>query len=215
LVYRDPNLPLDRNILADIPTAGASIQIDASDVPLISAAAHGVKNGDVLVLCNANGCAAATVTSVSSATIHFAPYDPLNFNQPGAGSGTIASIANPGTPVTYPPTSAYRVLITRYYIDSTTNRLMREVNALPAGCPWLKTSRTCRSPTILLTTPLVATANLSSLPSTYGILNQIRKVTITVSVRAPAQDLFKAKYERFSLKTSVSARNLAFRDRYS
>jgi type II secretory pathway pseudopilin PulG len=57
LVYRDPNLPLDRNILADIPTAGDSIQIDASDVPLISDAAHGVKNGDVLVLCNANGCA--------------------------------------------------------------------------------------------------------------------------------------------------------------
>ena len=215
LVYRDPNLPLDRNILADIPTAGDSIQIDASDVPLISDAAHGVKNGDVLVLCNANGCAAAAVTSVSSATINFAPNDPLKFNQPGVGSGTIASIANPGTPVTYPPTSAYRVLITRYYIDATTNRLMREVNALPAVPVAENVENLQISYDTFDDATLVATANLSSLPSTYGILNQIRKVNITVSVRAPAQDLFKAKYERFSLKTSVSARNLAFRDRYS
>jgi prepilin-type N-terminal cleavage/methylation domain-containing protein len=215
LVYRDPNLPLDRNILVSIADAGDSIQVNAGDVSLISDVAHGVKNGDVLVLCNAHGCAAGTVTSVSSATINFAANDPLKFNQTGAASGKIASIANSGSPVTYPPTSAYRVLITRYYIDSATNRLMREVNALPA----VPVAENVENLQITYDTfddaTLTATANLSSLPSTYGVLNQIRKINITVSVRAPLQDTFKAKYERFSLKTSVSARNLAFRDRYS
>lgn len=215
LVYRDPNLPLDRNVLVSIADAGDSIQVNAADVSLISDVAHGIKNGDVLVLCNAHGCAAGAVTSVSSATINFADNDPLKFNQTGAASGKVASIANSGSPVTYPPTSAYRVLINRYYIDSTTNRLMREVNALPA----VPVAENVENLQITYDTfddaTLVAQSNLSSLPSTYGVLNQIRKINVTVSVRAPMQDTFKAKYERFSLKTSVSARNLAFRDRYS
>jgi hypothetical protein len=215
LVYRDPNLPLDRNVLASIADAGDSVQVNAADVSLISDTAHGVKNGDVLVLCNAHGCAAGAVTSVSSATLSFADNDPLRFNQTGAASGKIASIANSGSPVTYPPTSAYRVLVARYYIDSTTNRLMRQVNALPA----VPVAENVENLQITYDTfddaTLTATANLSSLPNTYGVLNQIRKINVTVSVRAPSPDTFKAKYERFSLKTSVSARNLAFRDRYS
>jgi prepilin-type N-terminal cleavage/methylation domain-containing protein len=215
LVYRDPDLPLDRNVLVSIATAGDSIQVNAGDVSLMSDTAHGVKNGDVLVLCNANGCAAGTVTSVSSATINFAPNDPLKFNQAGAASGNIASIANSGSPATYPPTSAYRVLITRYYVDSATNRLMRQVNALPS----VPVAENVEDLQITYDTfddaTLTATANLSSLPNTYGVLNQIRKINVTVSVQAASQDTFKAKHERFSLKTSVSARNLAFRDRYS
>jgi len=215
LVYRDPNLPLDRNVLVSISSPGTSIQVNAGDVSLISDAAHGVKNGDVLVLCNANGCAAGTVTDVSSDTIQFGASDPLNFNQPGVGGGIISSIANSGSPVTYPPTSAYRVLITRYYIDSTTSRLMRQVNALPP----VPVAENVENLQITYDTfddaTLTATTNLSTLPNTYGVLNQIRKINVTVSVRAPSQDTFKAKYERFSLKTSVSARNLAFRDRYS
>jgi len=215
LVYRDPNLPLDHNVLASVATAGDSIQVNAGDVSLISDAAHGVKNGDVLVLCNAHGCAAGAVTSISSATINFAANDPLKFNQTGAASGKIASIANSGSPVTYPPTSAYRVLITRYYIDSATSRLMRQVNALPTVAVAENVENLQITYDTFDDATLTATANLSSLPGTYGVLNQIRKINVTVSVRAPLQDTFKAKYERFSLKTSVSARNLAFRDRYS
>jgi hypothetical protein len=92
---------------------------------------------------------------------------------------------------------------------------MRQVNALPSAPVAENVENLQITYDTFDDATLVATANLSSLPGTYGILNQIRKVNLTVSVRAPAQDLFKAKYERFSLKTSVSVRNLAFRDRYS
>jgi len=215
LVYRDPSLPLDRNVLVSISNPGDSIQVNAGDVSLIADVAHGLKNGDVLVLCNANGCAAGSVTGVSSDTIQFGANDPLNFNQPGVGGGNIASIANSGSPVSYPPTSAYRVLITRYYIDSTTSRLMRQVNALPPAPVAENVENLQITYDTFDDATLTATANLSSLPNTYGVLNQIRKINVTISVRAPVQDTFKAQYERFSLKTSVSARNLAFRDRYS
>ena len=214
LVYRDPNLPLDRNFLTSISDEGDAIQINASDVSLVGDAAIGIRNGDVLVLCNANHCAAGTVTSISSDTIRFDDDDPLRFNQTGAASGKISSLANPGSPVVYPPTSAYRVHVIRYYIDSSTNRLMRQVNALPP----VPVAENIENLQITYDTfddaTLVATSNLSSLPSTYGVLNQIRKINITIDVRSATQDFRKARYERFSLKTSVSARNLAFRDRY-
>src|SRR5438309_817626 len=58
LVYRDPNLPLDRNVLVSVSTSGNQIQVNAGDVSLVTDAATGVKNGEVLVLCNAHGCAA-------------------------------------------------------------------------------------------------------------------------------------------------------------
>jgi hypothetical protein len=92
---------------------------------------------------------------------------------------------------------------------------MRQVNALPS----VPVAENVEDLQITYDTfddaTLTATANLSSLPNTYGVLNQIRKINVTVSVQAASQDTFKAKHERFSLKTSVSARNLAFRDRYS
>ena len=56
-----------------------------------------------------------------------------------------------------------------------------------------------------------ATANLAD---AGGSPNQIRKVNITIAVRSSTSGLFNTGFERMTLSTSVSPRNLSFRDRY-
>jgi hypothetical protein len=47
-----------------------------------------------------------------------------------------------------------------------------------------------------------------------GFPNQIRKSNISVGTRSARRRLFGRGFERTSLLTSVSARNMIFRDRY-
>ena len=47
-----------------------------------------------------------------------------------------------------------------------------------------------------------------------GLPNQIRKMNIHVSSRSPKKTIFHGQKQYVSLRTSVSGRNLAFRDRY-
>lgn len=205
LVYRDPDLTtLSAATLSGVNSTGTQITTQAG-------ATAGIVANDVLMLCNSLGCAAGVVTSVASGSnqINFAASDPLNFNQSSISVGNIKAISNAGV---FPPTTAYRILVISYFVESSTMRLMRQVNAF-APVPVAETVENLQiTYDTFDDSTLAATANL---PTAGGVPNQIRKVNISINVRSPQPETRNGRYDRFAAKTSVSIRNLSFNDRYA
>jgi len=215
--YRDSSSNLDQYPLVSITATGEQIVFDAATSPPLNDPRSGVQVGDVLVLCNANGCAAATVTGVDAVSkqVGLAAGDPLHLNQPAAALGNVASLAAPPGSGSYPQTQAFRALIVTYYIDSTTDpaapRLMRHVSANSAVPVAQNIENLQISYDTFDENVGAATVNL---PDAGGLPNQIRKVNIQITSRARFGRLVGRGFERMGLVTSVSPRNLSFRDRY-
>jgi hypothetical protein len=215
--YRDPSSNLDQYPLVSITATGEQIVFDAATSPPLNDPRSGLQAGDVLVLRNANGCAAATVTGVDAVSnqVSLAAGDPLHLNQPAAALGNVASLASPPGSGTYPQTQAFRALIVTYYIDSTTDpgapRLMRHVSANSAVPVAQNIENLQISYDTFDENAGAATVNL---PNAGGLPNQIRKVNIQITSRARFGRLVGRGFERMGLVTSVSPRNLSFRDRY-
>ena len=150
------------------------------------------------------------VTSLTATTISFANLDPLNINQSGATTNNIKAIAGGAN------TSIYRLFAVTYYLTVPTNgqlpRLMRQVNGL---------------------TPIPVADNIINLQFSYDVYNSstnaldsnqanplgvgespnlIQKINIVVM----GQSLVAGGKQNQSmyLATSVSARDMAFRNRY-
>lgn len=215
--YRDPSSSLDQYPLVSITATGEQIVFDAGTSPPLDDPRSGVQAGDVLVLCNVDGCAAATVTGVDAATkqVSLAAGDPLHLNQPAATLGNVASLAEPPGSGTYPQTRAFRALIVTYYIDTATDpaapRLMRHVSA-NAAVPVAQNIENLQiSYDTFDENAGAATVNL---PDAGGLPNQIRKVNIQVTSRGRFARLVGRGFDRLGLVTSISPRNLSFRDRY-
>ena len=213
LAYRDPTSNLDQLPLTNITTDGDSITFDAATSPAWNAADTGVKVGDVLVLCNVNGCAAGEVNRVLSGEVHLdgdeSGYDDyLNFNQVGAAFGNIKSITTPAA-----STRAYRILVVTYYIDNSNTdvpRLMRQVNANSPAVSSLFIENLQLSYDIFDENSATTTNNLSD---AGGNPNQIRKINISIGARASTENP-EGGFEHVTLTTSVSTRSLRFRDTY-
>ena len=223
LVYEDNTVNLNEFPLTNVTTSGSQITFDPATNPPIEDV---IANGDMLVLCNINGCAAGVVTGIQVAQQRalFANNDPLNVNQPSASFGNIASILDPPSGPTFPPTWVIRVQTITYYIevppgldgtvgtaDDGDPRLMFQVNAqspvpVADGVENLQFSYD-----VYDDAAEAATANLSG---AGGLPNQIRKVNISLTVRSSTAGVFGTGFERMTLSTSVSPRNLSFRDRY-
>lgn len=212
LSYRDDRYSLDQYPLTYISATGTSIRVDSRTTPAISDPVLGIEPGDVLVLCNANGCAAAVATDVGSSEIRLDAGDPLRFNQVNAEYGNVKALQNPGGG--FPPTRAYRINLVTYFIDTTIRdnpRLMRQVSAHEAE-PVAE-----HVENLQLTYDIFeddTSAASSDLPDAGNRPNQIRKINLFVGARSPAERLFGRGFDRTSMRTSVSARNLVFRDRY-
>lgn len=213
LAYRDPSLNLDEFPLVDIAADGTEIEVDAATNPSITDSVVGLVDGDVVVVTNIYGSAAAVVTGVAGNKISFADGDPINFNQSGAATGNIANLANPGTGG-FPLTTAFRVSVVTFYIDDedlNNPRLMRQIGArAPVAVAEHITS-------LQFTYDIFDEATTSAsaeLAGAGGLPNQIRKVNIEVTGRSPGKSLFGRDMNYVTLRTSVSGRNLAFRDRY-
>lgn len=218
IAYRDPSSTIDQYPLAGISAEGDQIQLDPLTSPPVNDPVNGIVNGDVLIVCNANGCAAGTVTSTDAAanTVSMAAGDCLHFNQPAAGFGNIKNLASPGGSGAYPQTSAFRVLVITYFIDAATQpgtpRLMRQVNGLPAVPVAENIENLQLSYDTFDENTLIATVNLAD---AGGVPNQIRKVNVSVTSRGlAATGGGRSRYDRITLATSVSPRNLSFRDEY-
>jgi prepilin-type N-terminal cleavage/methylation domain-containing protein len=218
-IYCDYNFPLwEYNVTFTVPGNGGSITLlpNAIYVPAPPAinGAGGIQVGDLIYLSNNLGAAVGEVTGLTATAIAFADLDPLNFNQSGATSNNIKAISNGANTV------AYRLFAVTYYLtvpaNGQTPRLMRQVNGL--------------SPTL---SPVPVADDIINLQFTYDIYNSttsaldanqpnpigvgdspnlMQKVNILVM----GQSIFNNgnKSQNLYLATSVSARNMAFRNRY-
>ena len=210
VAYRDPNSNLDEYPLTEVSVNGNQIRFDTSTSPAYDDPDTGVKSGDVLLLCNMNGCAAGAVTSVQAGNgLVDLGADPLDINQPSAAFGNIASLMNPASEI-----RAFRILVVTYYIDASNPdalRLMRQVNAHPSQVAAFNVENLQLSYDIFDQNSSTVTNDLSD---AGGTPNQIRKINLSLGARSPGEALFQRGYERLILTTSVSPRNLRFRDFY-
>ena len=101
-----------------------------------------------------------------------------------------------------------------YYIDASNPdalRLMRQVNAHPSQVAAFNVENLQMSYDIFDQNSSTVTNDLSD---AGGTPNQIRKINMSLGARSPGELLFQRGYERLILTTSVSPRNLRFRDLY-
>lgn len=211
LVYEDQASNFDQFLLVDVDAVGKKLWFDPATIPAYNDPAVGLKPGDVIILNNANGQAAATITDViDNGEVWIMPgnKDPLDLNQQGmAASGTFMTIVGP-------PTSARRIFVTVYYIDDLdpdAPMLMRQVNAHPpAGIAEYVEN-------LQITYDIYdenVTMNTSELEDAGGVPNQIRKVNIMLTVRSAKRAMVGDTFQRTTMRTSVGPRNLSYKDRY-
>jgi prepilin-type N-terminal cleavage/methylation domain-containing protein len=170
----------------------------------------GVQVGDLIWLSNSAGNAVGEVTTLTANSLSFANNDPLNINQSGAAKNNIKALNN-GTPLT-----GYRIFAVTYYLTVPINgqlpRLMRQVNGL-APIPVADNIINLQfAYDAYNATTNALDANQVDPIGANDPLNLIQKVNINVmgeSMLASAKGA-----QSMHLATSVSARNMAFRNRY-
>jgi len=215
VIYADYNFPLwEYDVAFPNPGNGGSITLapDANYVPAppLITAAGGIQVGDLILLSNSLGSAVGEVTGLDPGDIFFADVDPLNMNQSGAATNNIAAISNGANTV------AYRLLAVTYYLTVPANgeapRLMRQVNGLnpvPVADDIINLQfafDTYNSNTSFLD------ANQPDPLSAGESPNLIQKINIVVMGQSLINNGNKS--QNMYLATSVSARNMAFRNRY-
>lgn len=211
ILYADPTLPLNQWPLAGIASDGSAMTVDAR-TPI--SGADGIQPGDLILFSNALGNALQMVTTVNGTqTVGFAAGDPLNLNQRGAPQGTILQLRS--GPTTFPPTTASRVLMISYYVDTTTDpdlpRLIRRVNARPPRAIALGVEN------LQLSYDLVdGTTNPSNVetPPAANSPNQIRKANLFLAARSLEISRPTGEFIRNSMAEAVGLRSLSFVDRY-
>ena len=209
IVYADPNLQLSQWPLAAVAADGSTMTVDPR-TPI--GGADGIRAGDVILFSGAGGNAMQTVTAVAGQTATFAAGDPLNLNQRGAANGSIMALK---AGAAFPPTTATRVILVSYYIDTVTDptwpRLVRQVNAgtQPAVALGVENLQFSFDLVDGLTNP----ANQKTPPASNSA-NQIRKVNTFLSGRSQDIDPTTNAFFRNTMASQVSLRSLSFVDRY-
>jgi type IV pilus assembly protein PilW len=214
VVYCDYNFPLFNYNVTAISALGDQVTIAPNPLvvppPVLITSPGGIQLGDLVLLSNNLGSAVGEVTGFNNTTIFFGNLDPLNFNQSGATTNNIKAIAGGAN------TSVYRLFAVTYYLTVPAGgqlpRLMRQVNGL---------------------TPVPVADNIINLQFSFDIYNTvtaaldsnqanpigagespnlIQKVNIVVMGQSmtPTGDRAQSMY----LASSISARNMAFRNRY-
>lgn len=223
LAYTDPRTNLGAFSAPPLPVSinasGSQVTIDSTlDISKLQL-------GDLIVLTSGSQAVIGSITSFAANNkINFASSDALNINQPSASNGNIASLkVNNAFPTNV---IAYRLLLITYFVeqmpgpdgilgtDDDTIRLMKQVN---------------------LQTPVPVVENIENLQITYDVIddssgnpdstlktnnktangtpNLIKKINIALTVRS-AQRSPKQSFQRITLSSSISPRDLSFRDRY-
>ncbi len=215
-IYADYNFPLwEYDVTFPVPGNGTAITLtpNATFVPAPPAlqAAGGIHVGDLIMLSNSLGTAVGEVTNLTPTGIDFADLDPLNINQNGAATNNIAAISTGAN------TTAYRLLAVTYYItvpppNGETPRLMRQVNGL-APVPVADNIINLQfSYDIYNSTTSALDANQTNPLGVGDSPNLMQKINIVVM----GQSILNhgQRSQNMYLATSVSARNMAFRNRY-
>ena len=213
VLYADSTLALNEYPLASVLADGSRMTVDSRTV--IGDARTGLRPGNLIWFTNAVGNAIQTVTGVSGQLVSFAQgdvADAFGFNQRTATSGTVLLIRSAGV---FPTTSATRVVMVSYYLDTVTaagqSRLMRREG---------------------FQTPRLVGMGVENLVITYDIVDgttnpvnqvdavapnspsQIRKVNLRLSGRSEQVLSQTRQRMRSSVATQVSLRSMSFRDQY-
>ena len=219
-IYVDYSFPLsDYAITFPAAPTGSFVNVGATPAgdPAIMSPT-GIKAGDLILLSNPLGSAIGEVTTPAANKITFADSDALKINQTGAAQGNIKNISGGS------PTKAYRLQAVTYFIEvptvasGLTPRLMRQVNGQSAVAvadniiDLQFTYDACDN-----TNSGGASPTCAAMPDPIGNApsyspNQIHKVNIQVvgqSLLGPGK-----KSRSMALVTSVSTRNLSFRDHF-
>jgi type II secretory pathway pseudopilin PulG len=214
-IYCDYNFPVwEYDITFPVPSNGTSIALapDAAYVPAPPAinAAGGIQVGDLIMLSNSLGTAVGEVTGITATSIDFADLDPLNVNQNGATSNNIAAISNGSN------TIAYRLFAVTYYLSvppaGQTPRLMRQVNGLSPVPVADNIINLQFSYDIYNSTTSALEANQANPLGVGDSPNLMQKINIVVMGQSMLNHGNRS--QNLYLATSVSARNMAFRNRY-
>jgi Tfp pilus assembly protein PilW len=210
ILYADDLLPLNQQPLDAIAADGSSMTVNAATP--ITNVDNGLREGDLIAFSNALGNTIQYVTRVSGQVAFFEPGDPMSLNQPAAPNGSILQLQSGGT---FPPTTATRVLLVTYYVDTTTDpaspRLIRRINNRAGQAVALVVDD------LQLTYDLVdGVSNPTDIetPVAPNSPNQIRKVNIRIFGRSSARLRNTGEFLSRSLATQVSFRSLTFVDRY-
>jgi Tfp pilus assembly protein PilW len=211
VLYADRTLNLSANTLAAIAADGSSMTVNAA-TPVTGVG--GIQAGDLILFSNAKGNALQYVTTTpTTQTVSFATGDPMRLNQRTAPQGTIMNLQS--SPGVFPPTTAARVMMVSYYIDTTTDptlpRLVRRVNmganlAIAMGVENLQV-------TYDLVDGVTNPTNVDT-PAVTNSANQIRKANLFISARSQDVNPQTKQYFRNSMATQVGLRSLSFVDRY-
>lgn len=219
VVYADYNFPLwEYNMYFVAGSNGGSVTVAANPAytpapPAINGAG-GIQQGDLIMISGGGLTGVGEVTAPPTVGgMTFANLDALNMNQSGATSGNLKAVqalVGSGTAVT-----AYRLFVVTYYLSvpgvaGQTPRLMRQVNGL---------------------TPMPVADDIINLqfafdidnagaldanqPNPIGVgelPNNIQKVNIILMGQSMIQN--SRTSQNMYLATSVSARNMTFRNRY-
>jgi prepilin-type N-terminal cleavage/methylation domain-containing protein len=238
VTYTDNTFALDQYTVTAFPVGGGSItmSLPPAGVPALADPAVGIKLGDLLMIQNDRGAAIGEVTGLAGNDISFANSDPLQINQSTATSGNVKAVSQnvdsfgvvtPLTLTQVGATKVTRILVVTYYLnvppgpdglrytaDDFPPQLMRQLNGQKAAPVAQGIADLQFSYDIFDDATAAETSNLRDAGIGVGKnLNQIRKVNI-VSMTARSQ-LHGAKgFQGLDLATSVTVRNMSFRDRY-
>jgi type II secretory pathway pseudopilin PulG len=186
---------------------GLSATFDATCITL-PVGNTAITPGDLIMFQNANGATIQTVTAAAGQTLTFAgggAGDAFALNASAKPSGTIVNMRNGDG--TFPPTTASRVWMISYYLDTTNQSrplLMRQINFRPA------------TPVAEVIEDLSISYDINNgPPNTAAIVapftqSSIRKVNLSLAARADNAYSQNKTYFRNNLQTQVSVRSLAF-----
>jgi hypothetical protein len=213
VLYADATLLLNEYPLTSILSDGSRMTVDSRTV--LNDPRTGLRPGDLILFSNSVGNAIQTVTSVDGRNVYFAAaesIDVFRFNQRTAASGSILQIRS-GT--SFPTTSATRVAMVTYYLDTTTAagqfRLMRQEGFQPARLIGVGIENVQFTYDIVdgSTNP---TNQVSALAPNSP--SQIRKVNVFLASRSEQRLRQTGRQVRSSISTQVTLRSMSFMDRY-
>lgn len=233
VIYADYAFPLwEYNVTFPTAPNGTSICLTPNNTytpaPPLPNASGGIQLGDLILINGTNGVTAVgEATGVTGTTIAFANNDALNFNFSGnthtnnvySASGAVGYTCPP--PVTAPQTTqgtAYRLFAVTYYItvpvvgSGQTPRLMRQVNGqtpVPVADDIINLQFAYD---VYNSTTNALDANQANPIGVGDSPNLVQKINISVMGQSIINNGNKS--QNMNLATSVSARNMAFKNRY-
>ncbi len=214
-IYCDYNFPLFEYDVTAIAANGATITLAvdplyAGSPPPAINASGGVQKGDLIMVSNSAGTAVGEVTNLDATSITFGNADPLNLNQNAFGlTNTMASISGGANAV------AYRLFAVTYYLTvpaaGQTPRLMRQVNGL-TPVPVADDIINLQFAYDTYSDTDVLDANQANPLGVGESPNNIQKINLVVMGQSIINNGNKS--QNMFLATDISARNMAFRNRY-